>query len=147
MHSFDITILIKSNQYYWAHEISLNPLIGSAPDGHQESPTTQAKKDTPTVEVDAAAAPLLDDTDDKMEGVEFGSKSKFLTSTRAPAPPNVPVSAEGFAAKQASPESQAEEYVDVEADVTSGTETEEAEVERERELVGLDEWELNFCFT
>ncbi|KAG9080138.1 hypothetical protein FRC06_007039 [Ceratobasidium sp. 370] len=118
----------------------------------------QAEGEIPTGEVDAAKIPLSEDPSDEdgqmnVAGCESPVGSLPLVHSppsRLPSPhehAQISRTSLGEASSSDDSDSEVEDYVDVEADVVSAAETEEteeAEVEQERDLVGLDEWELDF---
>ncbi|KAG8781165.1 hypothetical protein FRC12_022166 [Ceratobasidium sp. 428] len=115
-----------------------------------EGEAALAENDVQTVDIDAAAVPLPDDTDDAEASTSSTPSTCGFPGSGTSALPSDPeishVSLEEASSSDNS-DSEVEDYVDVEADVTSDTGTEEMEkvrVERENDLAGLNEWDLDF---
>ncbi|KAG8723526.1 hypothetical protein FRC09_002953 [Ceratobasidium sp. 395] len=116
------------------------------------------ENDVRTADIDAAAVPLLNDTDDAeaLDAEASTSSTCSLPSTcgfpgsgalaLARDPKISHVSLEEASSSDNS-DSEVHDYVDIEADVMSDTGTEEVEevqVEREKDLAELNEWDLDF---
>ncbi|KAG9092680.1 hypothetical protein FS749_015525 [Ceratobasidium sp. UAMH 11750] len=118
----------------------------------------QTEDEIPTAVVDATNVPLpedLSDEDGEMDVAECEISTSSLTSTHPPSShtltPHEHVQITQMSLGEASSSddsgSEVEDYVEVEADVVSAIEaeeTEETEVGQERDLVGLDKWQMDF---